>query len=352
MKYWPVLALAALIAQVSSAQTYAERLGWTKGDRVVILHVDDAGMSHESDLGVEQATTQGIANSFSVMMPCPWVPEIISYIKAHPDVDAGLHLTLTSEWVLYRWGPLAGKQIVPGLVDSEGALWPSVEAVAKHATAAEVEKEIHAQLDRAHQMGFQPTHLDSHMGTVFATPEFVASYIKVGVENHIPIMYPGGHDTLLAKQYRDETVAALKKQGKWQEGQDVPEYDGIAKARVAGKQVWAAGLPVLDDLHNTSYDWAPPEGGHVSDQVLQNWKVKKYEEAFHELKPGVTMVIMHCTDASAHFDSISSSGKVRRGDLLAMLSPELREALQREHLILTTWRELGRRRAAAPIMTE
>ena len=86
---------------------------------------------------------------------------------------------------------------------------------------------------------------------------------------------------------------------------------------------------------------------NLSDQVLEQWKVKKYEEVFHDLKPGVTMVIMHCTDASDHFNFISSSGKTRRADLLAMLSPELREALTREGLILTTWRELAQRRAAS-----
>src|ERR1700677_476171 len=88
----------AIIATAQQAKTYAEKLGWPKGARVLILHVDDAGMSHESDEGVEMATSGGVATSTSVMMPCPWVPEIVKYIKEHPDLDAGLHLTLTSEW--------------------------------------------------------------------------------------------------------------------------------------------------------------------------------------------------------------------------------------------------------------
>ncbi len=340
------LALLSIFIPLSFAQTYAERLGWKPGDRVVILHVDDAGMSHDSDRGVIEATGQGIANSFSVMMPCPWVPEIVSYIKTHPAVDAGLHLTLTSEWKLYRWGPVAGKANVPGLVDREGALWPGVDEVVQHAVAAEVKKEIRAQLDRARQMGFHPTHLDTHMGTVYATPEFLQAYVKVGEEEHIPIMFPGGHDTLLAAQYRDTAIQELKKQGKYQPGQAIPEYAGIAAARLMAQKIWDAGLPIIDDLHNTSYDWIPPAGEHVSDAVLRDWKVRKYEQAFHDLKPGITMVIMHCTDTSPEFDFISPSGKIRRGDLLAMLSPELRAALQREHLILTTWRELGARRNA------
>jgi len=170
--------------------TYAERLGYPKGARVLILHVDDVGMSFDSNEGAIEAMTKGVATSCSVMMPCPWVPAYVHYLKKHPQTDAGLHLTLTSEWAEYRWGPLAGKENVPGLVDDEGDLWKGVSDVAKHASPDEVEKEIRTQLDRAQRMGFNPTHLDTHMGTVFATPAFLERYVKVGLESHIPIMLP------------------------------------------------------------------------------------------------------------------------------------------------------------------
>lgn len=340
--------LAALSGTHGAAQqgsrTFAERLGWKAGDRVVLIHVDDAGMSHDSDMGVEKALAAGPATSFSVMMPCPWVPEIVHYLQKRPELDAGLHITLTSEWKEYRWGPVAGAAAVPGLVDKEGAMWPTVEEVAQHATADEVEKEIRAQLARARAMGFNPTHLDSHMGTVFATPAFVERYIKVGAENHIPVMFPGGHDSLLAEQYRNETIAALKHEGKWTAGENVPENPAIDQARVMAEKVWDLGLPVLDDLYNVSYDWKLAPGVPETDDNLRAMKVRGYEEAFHRLKPGVTMVIVHCTDTSSTFPYISDSGPTRKGDLLAMLSPELRAAVQREGLKLTTWRELKERR--------
>src|SRR6476620_11549291 len=160
--------------------TYAERLGFPKGAKVLILHVDDAGMSFDSNQGAIEAMTKGAATSCSVMMPCPWVPQFVQFLKTHPQLDAGLHLTLTSEWTNYRWGPVAGKPTVPGLVDSTGSMWSNVPDVLKHATADEAEREMEAQWERAHAMGFVPTHFDSHMGTLFASPEFLIKYVRFG----------------------------------------------------------------------------------------------------------------------------------------------------------------------------
>lgn len=320
------LACVYCVHAQTADSTYAEKLGYPKGAKVVILHVDDAGMSYYSNEGVFTAMGKGVANSTSVMMPCPWVPGFVHYLKQHPGMDAGLHLTLTSEWKDYRWGPLAGKDAVPGLVDEEGAMWPSVEAVVKHASADEVEKEILAQLARARSMGFTPTHLDSHMGTLFGSPAFMQRYIKVGIENHIPVMMPGGHDKVIQGEMHapDALVHQLQE---------------------AGKMLWNAGLPVLDDLNNETYEWKIPDSVKNDDAKLQRFKTAKYITALKQLQPGVTMLIMHCTAPTELFTHISDSGPVRKGDLLTMINPVFKQALQDEHIILTTWRELMERRA-------
>ncbi len=323
------LLISAMVITTVCAQksdtTYAEKLGYPKGAKVLIIHVDDAGMSHDSNEGAIEAITKGAANSTSVMMPCSWVPEFVHFLKQHPEIDAGLHLTLTSEWKEYRWGPLSDKSSVPGLVDGEGDLWPDVPDVVKHASADEVEKELRAQLERARTMGFEPTHLDSHMGTLFATPPFLERYIKVGIENHIPVMLPGGHDVLIQQQMHTPDVF-------------------INQLRNMGKLLWDAGLPVLDDLHNFSYDWAPPPNMKAGDKKSGDYKIQKYIDALKLLKPGVTMMIMHCTEPSETFQYISNSGAVRKADLLAMLNPAFKKALKDEGIILTTWRELKERR--------
>jgi predicted glycoside hydrolase/deacetylase ChbG (UPF0249 family) len=305
--------------------TYAERLGFPKDARVIVLHMDDAGMSLSSNRAVEKVFENGVANSTSVMMPCPWVPQIVKYIKAHPGTDAGLHLTLTSEWTDYRWVPLAGAGAVPGLTDSTGSLWQSVPQVVSHSSPEEVDKEIRAQLSRAEKMGFHPTHLDSHMGTLFATPAFLQKYIQLGIEKQIPVMFPAGKASNIQKEM-----------------QLTPQQ--VTYFQQTGKAIWDAGLPVLDDLHNSSYDWKVPDDVAKNDAALTKWRVDLYEKTMKELKSGVTMVIMHCTDPSDIFSAITDSGDKRKADMLAMLDPGFKKFLKDQHFILTTWKELMERR--------
>jgi hypothetical protein len=315
---------AFLFVSKLSAQTYAEKLGFPKDAKVLILHVDDVGMSWDSNQGAIMALEKGVASSVSIMMPCPWVPGFAHYLKDHPNVDAGLHLTLTSEWTDYRWGPLTGKISSPGLVDPEGAFWASVDNVVTHASADEVEAEIRAQLQRARDMGFEPTHFDSHMGTLFASPEYLMRYVKVGIENKIPVMFPGGHNSTIARQNNLTGV-------------------DLEKLKQTGLMLWSSGLPVLDDLHSTSYGWKYPSG-EVSDAELQKFATAQYIETIKNLKPGLTMVIMHCTSPTEVFQHISDSGKIRKGDLLAMTDPAFKKFLADEGIIVTTWREVMKRR--------
>ena len=323
-----LLTLLAMNVSVAQAQdmTYAEKLGFPKGKKVFVLHVDDAGMSYEANRGTIRATEEGIANSTSVMMPCGWVPQFMTYLKQHPTLDVGVHLVMTSEWDNYRWSPLAGKATVPGLYDEQGAFWHSVAQVVQHASPDEVEAEMRVQIARFRGFGVEPTHLDSHMGTLFE-PKFIERYVKVGISERIPILFPGGHATL------------IKQVTKMQPGlqQMITQI---------GQQLWKAGLPVFDDLDGTSYGWNP-EKDNVSDADLQKLKTDKFIDLFKRAQPGLTYIIMHCADTTPTFGQITSSGPTRRGDMLAMMDPRLKQYIQDQGIILTTCRELAERRKNA-----
>jgi hypothetical protein len=250
------------------------------------------------------------------MMPCAWVPEIAHYLREHPGVDSGLHLTLTSEWRLYRWGPLAGKSQVPGLVDSEGCLWHSVAQVVAQATAVEVDREMRAQLERAESLGLPITHLDSHMGTLFARADFFERYVKLGVEKGIPILMPSGRGVYTLQEHGAEA----RQLAPW-----------VAK-------VWNAGLPVIDDLHTASGDWKPSE------------KAERLIELLGGLKPGITEILFHASRPTEEFPLVTGSSASRLGDLQALTDPRVREFMTERGIIRTTWRELMERRREADPM--
>ena len=319
------LSLFLLLALPMAAQdtTYAERLGFPRGKKVIVLHVDDVGMSQESNRGAIRALEEGISTSASMMMACPWVPQFMTYLKAHPKLDVGIHLTMTSEWANYRWGPLTGTPAAKGLIDKQGAFWPSVAEVVTNASPDEVEAEMRAQIARFRAFGIEPTHIDSHMGTLFQV-KFLMRYVKVAIDEKIPALFPGGHATLVSVESR------------------LPESQKQL-ARQVGKQLWNAGLPVFDDLDGSSYGWTLPNNG-TDPAALRKMKTGKYIDLLNRCQPGLTYVIMHCTETSPHFDQISNSGPTRHGDLLAMLDPALKAYIQKEGIILTTCRELMERR--------
>jgi len=290
-------------------KTFAERLGWPKGTKAVIFHVDDVGMSHDSNMGAVKAL-EGTATSLSIMMPCPWVPEFAAYMKEHPGLDAGIHLTHTSEWKNYRWGPVAGKSAVPGLLDEHGYLWRSVAQVGTNATPDEVEAEIRAQLDKALAMGITPTHLDSHMGTCFQ-PAYIERYVKVGMEKNIPVLFMGGH-----MQHIGAEAGALK-----------------PMVRSVAEMLWNAGLPVIDDLVTS-----PTKGPSYEDRRTQLINL------LDTMQPGITEIIVHCTDPSENFAKISGSGSAREAEMNLMTDPEIKAFIEKEKIVLTTWQELKKRR--------
>jgi chitin disaccharide deacetylase len=156
-------------------------------DRTVVLHVDDVGMCHGANVAFVELSRLGTVTSGSVMVPCPWFPEAAELAAADTTLDLGVHLTLTSEKVHYRWGPLTRPSSSAGLTDPDGYLWRDVSSVRRHAHPDAVEAELRAQLDRALAGGIDVTHLDAHMGATLA-PEFCAAYIRIATDYRLPLL--------------------------------------------------------------------------------------------------------------------------------------------------------------------
>jgi predicted glycoside hydrolase/deacetylase ChbG (UPF0249 family) len=296
-----ILALALLcsfaLSQTQPAKNTAERLGYPAGTKLLIIHADDLAVSHSQDRASFIALDSHAATAASIMVPCPWLTEVAGYAHSHPDADLGLHLTLTSEWASYRWGPVASRNEVPGLLGPDGNLWPDVLPVTRHATAAEVEKEIRAQIERALKVGIHPTHLDSHMGTLF-TPAFFPAYIKAAREYHLPF---------LASRTQAAPPALLNL---LKENDILP--DSIVMATGGKPETWA------------SY----------------------YAGLVGALKPGLTEMIVHLAYDDAEMQAVTVNhpdygSAWRQRDFDVITSPSFQEALRDHGVTLIGWKTIG-----------
>ena len=270
-------------------------------DKLLIIHADDAGVSHSTNAAIIAAFEKKVITSAAMMVPCPWFPEIAAYAKAHPELDWGIHITLTAEWKNYKWGGVSSSNEIPSLLDKDGYFYASVEEFTKHAKPEEVKKEVRAQIRKAMAAGIKLSHLDTHMGSLFGSPEMVKIYQELGKEFNLPVMIPMNMVRMMAPQL----------------------------------------LPYIDTVNNvvvnqfiTAFKAAPADKWH-----------EYYDQALQRLKPGLNEIIFHLAYDNDEMQAVTIDhpdfgATWRQNDFNYVTSEGFKTLLQKEGFRPITWKDV------------
>ncbi len=271
------------------ANPLLKRLGFAADDRVAIIHVDDIGMCQASVAAFADLFAAGIVSSGAVMVPCPWFREAARFAREHPPADLGVHLTLTSEWETYRWGPVSTREPDTGLLDAEGCFPHNPQTVWESAQRVAVQIELEAQIRRAIEAGMHPTHIDTHMGAVIH-PKFAEGYVSLAWAYHLPAMAP-----------------RLDEAGCIAEGLDAET--AVTTAHLIS-ELEASGFPLIDHLRRMRLDY--PED-----------RLERTKKGLAALEPGLTHFIIHPAVDTPELRAITPDWACRAADYQDFLNQEL-----------------------------
>lgn len=281
-------------------KTIAERLGYADNAKLLIIHADDLGVSHSENMASIRGLEETPVNSASIMVPCPWFPEIASYAKENSSTDFGLHLTLNSEWINYKWGPVTARDSVSSIVNDKGYLYPQIQDVVTNGKPEEVALELRNQIKKAYKFDIDVTHLDAHMGTAVSSVEFLESYIKLGKEYGLPVLL-------------DHRMELLKE----------PQIEVLLDEQVI--------------VANTVYTANPPD--------YDTGMAQYYTKVLNNLDEGLNTILIHLAYDDSEMKAITVEHEYwhspwRQADVDFFGSSECKALIEKNNITLVTWRKL------------
>ncbi len=287
---------------LAAQQKLAEKLGFARDAKLLIVHADDLGVSHSENMASLKGMEDGAISSASVMMPCPWAAEVAEYAREHEgEHDLGLHLTVTCEWKNYKWGPVASRDKVPSLLDEHGYLHADCAPYADKVDIKEIELELRAQIDLAYSLGLRPTHFDSHMGCLFfVNPDIFEIYVNLGREYNVPVLIGKEFESFYPDRYKEI----------------VSEKDIVVDATYSpGPADYARGM------------------------------AQYYENVLRNLKPGLSEIIIHTAYDDSEMRAITVDhpdwgAAWRQADFDFFISGKCQKIINEEDIEVVTWRQV------------
>ena len=287
--------------------------------RRLVVTADDFGAAPEVNAPVVRAHRDGILTSTSLMVTGDAVEEAVQLARETPTLAVGLHL------VLAQGRPAAPPAEIPDLVAADGAFRPGPVTTGVRyafeylfrAGRAQLRREIEAQLAAFAATGLRLAHLDGHLN-MHLHPMVLPILLELAPRYRIRAMRLSREDLGAALRYdRSHFPRKLA--------------EGVvfhALAAYAAPRLRAAGIATADrvcGMHQT---------GHVDERYLL--------ALLAALPPGVSEVYCHPAEGVAPAMAPYQQGYDHAGELAALTSARVREAVHAAGVELVSYAELAR----------
>lgn len=282
---------------------FLRKLGYSPDDRVVIVHADDVGMCQASLAAFTDLVEFGLVSSGSTMVPCSWFPSVVDFCRANPEVDMGVHVTLTCEWDAYRWRPISTRDRASGLFDDEGYFPRTSLQVWEKADVDAAIAEAQAQIDVVQGAGIDATHAEDHMAAL-SHPRLLPRFADLLLELGIP--YRGSRPP--APQPDD---------GEWQ----------IVTRREL-LRIEAAGFPLFDFGGDLPLD-DPDDQMGCARRILD-----------HLPRGGLSVIVMHPAKDTPELRAIAPDWPSRVANYETFMKGELRQFVHDAGIHIVNFRAL------------
>ncbi len=292
-------------------------------DKYLIINADDFGMCHSANLAVFDLFKKGGITSSTIMTPCSWAREAGVWAAAHPEYAVGVHLTFTSEWGNYRWGPVAHNN-TESLRDSEDFMYHESDEFEKNSDVDEVAAEIRAQIERFRSFGVEPSHLDNHMGSLYGIEtgrfELLNTTLDIAGENGLPFRFPG---VFMPEMFENDTLEV--------------KIDQSLIAMVFDKVVnYANSLKVAVPDFLIPGEWNGPQ-----DESYENFKEYIYE-LYRSFPEGVTETYIHPALESDELKAITGAWHRRVWEHKLFSDPQTLQHIDACGIKLINYRDLAK----------
>ena len=292
-------------------------------DKYLIINADDFGMCHAHNIATFELLQKGAITSSTIMACCPWAYEAAMFAKSNPQFAIGAHLTNTSEWGIYRWPPVTGAQ---SLKDEAGFMFHNCNQFVEKADAEDAKRELIAQIERLRSWGFEPSHVDNHMGSMYGIHngrfELLETVIEIAARYGLPFRFPMKFSSA---QY-----------GNGMFGIQIPvEQIGAAVGGFAQK---AGQLGVAMPDYLVPGDWNGPQK-----DSFENYR-EYICELYRTFEPGVTETYIHPAVECDELKAITGNWQRRVWEYELFRDPKTRQHIDSLGIKLINYRDLKKMR--------